>query len=364
MKTREIIILFSVGIFSSLTVIVLFLLSEHTVHRNNAFTRRYPHHPITKKYDFSVKFNSYYVSGFKGDHLYLGNKTAPLHLLEINLKTKDTNHIQLTLENNNVTFRSLKVKLKPPYFFIMDGTVPCIYRGRIGDWKAHLWMEDYAYFSNAIPIDSNKVYISTTDSESQVTTLGLIQKRKNNKASIFLNSHLLEKQIDGVFDVDGLMVSSSKSNSLGYVYYYRNEFMLMDSDFNLIKRQRSIDTIKTAQLQIANIDNSNVTKFSVPPTIVNKLAIMHDDLILIKSDRLGKYEDEIMLNEASIVDVYNWQKETYEFSFYFYDIDKEKMREFDMNDTFMIGLIDDKVSVYVINKHQFKTTPKNSNLIN
>tara|TARA_R110002050_G_scaffold171077_3_gene303002 strand:- start:212 stop:1306 length:1095 start_codon:yes stop_codon:yes gene_type:complete len=364
MKTREIIILFSVGIFSSLTVIVLFLLSEHTVHRNNAFTRRYPHHPITKKYDFSVKFNSYYVSGFKGDHLFLGNKTAPLHLLEINLKTKDTNHIQLTLENNNVTFRSLKVKLKPPYFFIMDGTVPCIYRGRIGDWKASLWMEDYAYFSNAIPIDSNKVYISTTDSESQMTTLGLIQKLENDTASIFLNSDLLEKQFDGVFDVDGLMVSSSKSNSQGYVYYYRNEFMLMDSDLNLIKRQRSIDTIKIAQLQVANIENSNVTKFNAPPTIVNKLAIMHEDLILIKSDRLGKYEDEIMLNEASIVDVYNWQNESYEFSFYFYDIGKEKMREFSMNDTFMIGLIDDKVSVYEINKEQFKTTPRNSDEIN
>ena len=71
-----------------------------------------------------------------------------------------------------------------------------------------------------------------------------------------------------------------------------------------------------------------------------------------------------MLNEASIVDVYNWQNESYEFSFYFYDIGKEKMREFSMNDTFMIGLIDDKVSVYEINKEQFKTTPRNSDEIN
>lgn len=353
MRTRVIFILLGLALFSSMFVIILYIFSEHEVHRNNAFTRRYPHHPITKKYNLSIKFNSYYVSGFNGDILYLGNKTAPLHLIEINLKTRDTSHVHLTLENNDFTFHSLRVRFEFPYFFVMDGTVPCIFRGKIGDWKTHLWMKDYAYFNNAIPIDSNKVYISTTNSDNNMTTLGIIQKEDTDEFSVFLNSNLLEKQFDGVFDVDGVMVSSSKLETQGYVYYYRNEFLLMDSDLKLVNSQRTIDTIKTAQIQISNVNNHNVTKFSAPPIIVNKLAIMHDDLILINSDRLGRYEEKIMLKEASIIDVYNWKKKSYEFSFYFYNVDNEKIREFAMNDNYMIGLINDKISVYEINKTQF-----------
>ena len=45
-------------------MVILFLSSEQEVHRNNAFIRRYPPHPITKLYDLDVIHNSYYIAGF------------------------------------------------------------------------------------------------------------------------------------------------------------------------------------------------------------------------------------------------------------------------------------------------------------
>ena len=340
-----------IAILSVSTVVGLFMLSEQEVHRNNAFVRRYPHHPITKKYDLPIKFNSYYISGFDGELLYLGNTTAPLHLLEVNLKTRDTHHVRIIMEGENLAFQSLEVKISPPYFFIMDGTVPFIFRGNLGSWNADVWMKDDAYFSKAIAIDSNKLYINTISSGTKMATLGLIKKEQYDDVEVILNPEILEKQIDGIFDVDGIMTLSQMTGTLGFVYFYRNEFILMDTDLKMIKRLRTIDTVQRVQIKVANLNKNKTSKMEAPPLIINKMAFMHNDLFLINSNRLGKYENRDMLKEAAIFDVYNWKKETYEFSFYFYNIGKERVREFAIIENFMIGLIDDKLSVYEI---QFK----------
>lgn len=353
MKTKTLFILLILSVFSISTVVVLFLLSEHKVHRNNAFVRRYPHHPISKKYDLPIKYNSYYISGFKNNIVYLGNNTAPLHVLEVNLKTKDTHHIQIRIETKGLAFRSLKVKMQPPYFFIMDGSIPKVFRGKIGDWKAHLWMTDKAYFNKAIPVDSNKIYISTTSSATQMSTLGLITKNETDSINIILNPDILEKQIDGVFDVDGIMTMSPNRGTLGYVYFYRNQFMVIDSNLNLIQKQHTIDTVQKAQIKIAKLEDNQMSKMKTPPLMVNKLAFMYNNLLLINSNRLGKYEDKDMLKEASIIDVYNWQKATYEFSFYLYHIGKESVKEFALLNNYLIALVDDKLSVYEIKKEEF-----------
>jgi hypothetical protein len=192
-----------------------------------------------------------------------------------------------------------------------------------------------------------------------MTTLGLIERKENENTNITLKTEILEKQIDGVFDVDGIMTVSPNNKALGYIYFYRNQFMLMDSNMNLIKRQRTIDTVKKAQIKVAELKNEEISKMRTPPVVVNKMASIYNDLILINSNRLGKYEAEEMLKEASIIDVYNWKKGSYEFSFYFYNIGKESINEFAVFEDYLIGLIDDKLSVCEIGKQQFNNVSIN-----
>src|SRR5690606_32296050 len=122
-------------------------------------------------------------------------------------------------------------------FFVMDGTVPCIFRGRIKNWEADVWMKGKAYFRKAFPIDSNAIYINTISSKTHLATLGLIRK-SDNSFNIRLNPEILEEQIDGIFDVNGIMTSYSTGKAIGYIYSYRNQFMIMDSNLNLLKRLR------------------------------------------------------------------------------------------------------------------------------
>ncbi|MGV8816033.1 MAG: hypothetical protein ACOH2D_18190 [Gelidibacter sp.] len=339
------------GILSAAFVVIAFILSENEVHRNNSFVRRYPQYPVLNKYNLSIKFNSYYIAGYENGKLYLGNTTAPLHLLEVNIKTQDTTHIRVQLDETDLPFRSLNIKFHPPYFFVMDGAIPFIFRGRIGDWKANLWMKDKAYFDKAIPIDSNKLYINTISTQTHMRTLGYIEKLDDFK--IVLNTDVLEKQIDGLFDVDGIMAVSTNNQKLGYIYFYRNQFMLMDSNLKLIKRQNTIDTVQKAQIKLSEINIKRKTEMKAPPLVVNRMASICNDLLFINSNRLGKYEPESMLKEASIIDVYDWKKGSYEFSFYLYNIGNKAMKEFFVYDNYLMALIDDELSVYELTKKYF-----------
>ena len=344
-----------VGILSATFVVGVFLLSENEVHRNNAFVRRYPQYPVLNKYNLPIKFNSYYIAGYENGKLYLGNTTAPLHLLEVNIKTRDTAHIRIELDATDLPFRSVNIKFHPPYFFVMDGAIPFIFRGRIGDWKANLWMKDKAYFDKAIPIDTNKLYINTISTQTHMRTLGHIEKLDNFR--IVLNTDILEKQIDGVFDVDGIMAVSPNNQTLGYIYFYRNQFMLMDPDLQLIKRQNTIDTVQKAQIKLSETNTKGETEMKAPPLVVNRMASIYNDLLFINSNRLGKYELKSMLKEASIIDIYNWKKGSYEFSFYLYNIGNKTIKEFSVYDNYLMALIDDELSIYELTKKYFGKYP-------
>ncbi|MGC1632896.1 MAG: hypothetical protein WA749_12370 [Gelidibacter sp.] len=343
--------LFGIGGLSIGLVVFLFLLSEQQVHQNNAFTRRYPHHPIKKLYDLPIKFNSYYFAGKDNNMLYLGNTTAPLHVLKINLKTKDTTHVNLNLSNGDLPFKAVKVHVWPPYFYIADGSVPCIFRGVIGNWNTELWMKDKAYFTKSFPLDTNKIYINTISSTTQLATLGLIEKQGDFDVS--LHPNILEKQIDGMFDVDGTMVVSPDGQTLGYVYYYRNQFMVMDSSLGLLGRQETIDTVRIAQIELSETNKKGQVHMKAPPLKVNGTAALYNNFIMINSPRLGKYDEPNMLDQASIIDVYNWREQTYEFSFYLYHIEQKKIKEFRVYNNYLVAILDDMLSVYELKEEHF-----------
>ncbi|GAA3573396.1 hypothetical protein [Snuella lapsa] len=351
------------GLLGIACMVTLFLLSENEMHRNNAFIRRYPHHPISKTYDLDLKYNSYYIAGHANDLLYLGNTTAPLHLLEVNLITKDTNHIRIKLDEPDLPFRSIRIGILAPYFFVMDGSVPCIFRGSITDWKAHLWMKDHAYFTRALPIDPNTLYIKTISSKTNEAVLGIIEKQEGT-FNVTLNPNILERQLDGMFDVDGTMLVSGDNSQLGYVYFYRNQFMVMNPDLELLRRAETIDTVQVAKIQLSQRNAHGEIKMKAPPLQINKGAVLYQDLVMVQSDRLGKYEDKAMLDQAAIIDVYNWNKQTYQFSFYLYTIGKKKVKAFTVCGDRLVAIIEDELSVFRLKPTHFKKPLRAQNMAN
>lgn len=305
-------------------VTTLFLMSEDIMQHRNNFVRRFPD-KVHKVYDTDLNFNSYYIAGASKGKIYLGNHTAPLLLTEIDTTLKTKKEIVVHLDNMKLPFRSLELRVQPNYFFAVDATVPRVFRGKTGYWRASTISASGKPFANPVIIDSNTVAFRTHNTKTE-SVLGM--RIFNKKDSSWVNPALLQKQIDGIFDVDGTLMFDNETNKIVYLYRYRNQYIVTDSRLNLIIRGKTIDTIAKAQIKVAYNKDRNETKLAAPPLSVNKSGALNRGLLFVNSALIGKFEDAKMWNQASVIDIYDINKNTYLESFYIYNIDRNKMNSF------------------------------------
>lgn len=334
-KTRFVygflIILFASGI---MFVTALFLMSEDIIQHRNNFVRRLPDQ-FSKEHDIDLGFNSYYFAGAVNGKVYLGNVTAPLLLTETDTMLKSKKEKVITLSSINFPFRSLNIQVYSQYFFASDGTVPVIFRGKTGQWKATQIPGIKYAFSNPVFTDSISTAFRThkKNLESVLATATFTSNRvKRNPA-------LLQKQIDGRFDTDGVLNYDPYTNQLVYIYYYRNQYIVADSKFNLVHRGNTIDTTNKAKIKVAFIKDRNEKKFSAPPMTVNKNAYVYKGLLFVNAALMGKYESEKMWKQASIIDVYDYKNRSYVVSFYVYNIDGERLTDFAIQGNNFYGIV-------------------------
>lgn len=304
-------------------VTVLFLLSEDIMQKRNNFVRRYPD-KVHKIQDTDLKYNSFYFAGAAGNKLYLGNYTAPLLLTETDANLKNKKEIAVHIDNTALPFRSLELRVYPKYFFAVDGTVPCVFRGKTGGWKAKGIPITIKPFS--VPVFTDSVTMAYRTHQKMESELGTVKLAGKSLGTI--NSGLLEKQMDGLFDVDGTLMFDTETKRIVYQYRYRNQYIVADEKLNLIARGKTIDTISKAQIRVAFNSDRNESKMSAPPLSVNKSAVAYNGFLFVNSGLIGKFEDTQLWKQSSIIDVYNSADNTYRESFYVYNIGGKTMSRF------------------------------------
>jgi uncharacterized membrane protein YphA (DoxX/SURF4 family) len=348
-KTRTMVfIIISITLSSIVLMVVLFQLSENIVHYHNKLTRRFPHTPISRIASLDLKLNSFYIAGVDDKKIYLGNSTAPLLITVLNQKLIQTEKKQINLDRKDLPFQGVKISIQFPYFFVTDGTVPCIYRGRVTDWNAKLIQKDGEYFGTAIAMDSASVAACTYSSKTGESILGILQFGKIN--STLLNPAVLQKQFDGVFDTTGQLHYSTGLKKIIFLYAYRNEYTVTEPDLKIDFRGNTIDTISQAKLSIVRVKSHNQRKFSKPPLSVNKGSALFNNLLFVNSAIPGRFEEDNLWKSASIIDVYDYSKRSYLYSFCIYDIDEKKMKNFVVQDDKLYALIGNHIILYHLDK--------------
>src|SRR5690606_16190182 len=104
---------------------------------------------------------------------------------------------------------------------------------------------------------------------------------------------------------------------------------------------------------LTTTNSGHVSRLAEKPLIVNRQSTTSQKYLFIKSNRLGKYEPEEMLNDASIIDVYNIEGRTYEFSFYLYHYQGEEIKSFQIYNNLLIGLSDHYIGLYRLHSLYF-----------
>src|SRR5690554_495570 len=227
----------------------LFFSSDQEIKRNNAFQRKYSPHGLEELGSIPLESNSFYIAGIDDSMIYLGNYYAPLYLKAIDIYSKTSKDIKIEIENYELPYKRVRIEVNPPYFFIGDGTIPILFRGKISDWKAKTFSHGDAHFYQFAAIDSTSIVLSTTSSKTKMNVLGILQNDQD-KTTFNLNSKILKKQSSGTFDTDGILLWNNQHQYMLYVYYYRNQFEITNKQLQFQYTGKTIDTIKQAQINV------------------------------------------------------------------------------------------------------------------
>lgn len=341
-----------VSVISVAVVSVLFIMSEDVVHKRNNFTRRFPQHPAVQGKELDLGSNNYYIAGVDSDFIYLGNTKAAT---TVTLVSRDFKRMQtrlITVPDPERKFKSLTVVVRSPWFYLYDGGSAFVYTGFVNDWKAKLWSADKAYFNHFEPVDSLQAIVRTVSSASNEVVLGRFYK--NGDRPLHLCPDVLTKQIDGVFDVDGSLMYNRQVNKIIYVYAYRNEYLIMDTDLKNKVSGHTIDTTSRAQIKVRYVPSLNASKLATPDKVVNRLAATFGRYLYVNSKLIGKFEPTEMWDQASIVDVYDVEKQRYVLSFYLYDEDGEKISDFEVTEDYIYVVAGKYLVPYQIEKIAFE----------
>lgn len=299
----------------------LFLISERIVHYENRFQRSYPHPSGAVFAKVALPHNSYYVAGFGNGRVYLGNVTAPLHVLSCNYSLQDFKVAEISIDTVGLSFNSAQLRVQGEKFYLFNGTVPYVFEGRVIDWKGDPSNADLKRFTLAEVVDGDLVV--RTFSEKGDNLLGMQQLSEMSKPSYEPN--MLVKQADGIFDTDGMLVASNRK--FVYLYYYRNEFIVGDMSLKIHMRGKTIDTISRAQVKIAE-SSQGLIQLGQSPLLVNRRVALYNNLLFVNSQLPGKEDIVKLWKQASIIDVYDIHDGSYRFSFPLHDIDGRKFDSF------------------------------------
>jgi hypothetical protein len=272
---------------------------------------------VSRRTILDLGSEGYYFAGASAKHLYLGNWTQPNELLAVNIIESDTQKFQIKINNLDskkieIT-KQFRLAVDSPYFFLSHGVMPGLFRGTLDRLEAYRFMPDSAYFVEAVPIGGHSFALRSRSRKSNAYELA---KQTKDTPHFEFKYGLLEKQIDGIFCVDGSLHYNSDLKKLIYLYAYRNQYIVMDTNLNLVDRFHTIDTFSRVQMKVANIESGDYSMLATPPAIINGISSVSGDYLFIQSNLLAHNEDQDKFSRSAVIDVYNINTGSYTFSFY------------------------------------------------
>lgn len=333
---------------SVLLITILFIVSEIKTHQRNGFIRRFPGDHEVKSEKLDLGFNSYYFAGVT-DTIYLGNTSAPRHVLIISKDLKSKKAVVIDADAGKITLSNPQLRVLSPNFFIFDGTAGCVFQGQTSKWKATSPKILDRQFTLAEPAGPSTFIFRGWHPRTKENVLG---KLDLNGKDVALAPNLLEKQIDGVFDTDGILLVDQ--NRMLYIYYYRNQVILFDRDLKSLGDLHTIDTVSKANIKVGKLAQGKTSKLAAPPMIVNRLAAIDGQFLFINSPRLGRFEDKEIWKHADVIDVYDTFTGDYLSSFYVYKEKDKSLSSFRVHNGQFYGLHEEVLTTFKLDKMLFK----------
>ncbi|KUJ56393.1 MauE/DoxX family redox-associated membrane protein [Chryseobacterium aquaticum] len=332
---------FFIIISSSLSVFLMYLQSEKALRKNNNFTRRYIPHAIQEENKLDISYNSFYFIGQDSQNIILGNTTAPLNLTIVKKDLSTSLKFRIPLNTKIYNFKSIKVTWLTPNYYIYDGTVPAIFQGNLKDNKpAKRLVFGDMYFDQLSVISENNYLFRSQSTKFKNFAIGTYKSQKGE-----LNYNVLGTQKTGYIENDGLLLTDEQRNNSVYLYYYKNEFVVLNNLNAESKRFKLISYKPDQKTETVKLPDGS-TKIKNPLQQSVKNAFVANNILFVNSNSKARHDGTMQWNKASIIDFYKINQQYYSGSFLVPNRHGEKVKDMLIADEYLYILIGNEIVKY------------------
>lgn len=332
--------------FLSISVIVLlYFQAEGAKAKSNGFTRNFAPTKVEQLNEWSLAGNAWRIAGTPDSTIYLNSIMYLNVLTRFTLHQRDTQVIRVKIDSaQSADFSNASLYIKDSSFYLVDGNVRRIYKGRTGEWYAKYLRTDKIPFLSATPLASGSFlyYMLTQDH-------GFFLARRSVGADTLYNAYnLIEQQQDQYFSKDGKFLFDDYSSKAVYAYSYRNEFIVSDTNLHLLYRGHTIDTITRAQITLSAPNEDGVVKMASPPLVVNSKCSVSHGYLFINTGLRADNQSKQQFADSLTIDIYDLTNGKYRSSFLIPNEKKVRLMEFKMEGNKLIALFDQTLKAFTV----------------
>lgn len=344
------------SIISILVLCILIITALNFIYTNsadNSFVRRFTNNRIELKHEFLLKNNKFTFAGKSSSQLLLSDYTDPSHLYVIDSSLKKIRQINLNIPSSfNLKVRTTFLNTFSDVAFLSNqfGDLAIFNKNKISSYKTKEIRFDFLQ-----PIAKDKAIVRAKKNIKYQKSRELTKLTISD--SITVNEkYLLPKQIDGYFCTDGWLSYDKKNSRILYMYYYRGEFLCLDTNLNLIYKKKTIDTVTKANIKLTfkYVKGNNgalvrsTTQATPPDNLINRYITTDKNSIYILSLLRADNESVSAFKKNHSIDVYSIKNGEYQYSFHVPKYKGKRFTDFQIIDNLLIAIFDEYLIAYSI----------------
>ena len=333
-------------LLSITSIVALYELSDVPNKKKNGFRREYRNNPfLSPMYSKALNLGGYYISGLSNSYIYLSNYSDPLILMRYDYELNFISSHNIG-KSDSARQEAVTVKVDSPYIYVINRETSEIHLYSLfGKSHPKLGFHNSLHpkFTAASPLSPTTFIVRAIDTQLNQYVLAKIATENQE---VKFSYDALQKQIDGFLDIDGQLLYEADSNCVIYVYYYRNQFICLDSNLNVVYKANSIDTNRFSKLGVKKINSSKFTAISSPQIFINAASYIANGKLFIKSDMMADNEDRRLFGKGFVIDEYDLKDGRYIHSFYLSRMGKRKFDDFQILGNRLIAIQEDYLVEY------------------
>ena len=295
-----------------------------------------------------LPYNSYYINGLSNQRIFLGNYTAPRVLFSCSYTLMDTltEKIPFTF-NEHINWKLAKMQVDSPAVYLAEYKTPSFVSAELPfkNEKTHHLQDMYLDLVHVL--SANSLIVNGYHPLLKQNALQKITPDSTTTSTQFYQ-HKLQQHSN--FSIDGFLSYNKKQGRIIFTYYYRNQFVCLDTNLCVLYKGKTIDTNTLAKIAVAEIekDGQKIRTMKKPALTVNSKGYCDSGYIYNEAALIGENEDPDFFREHVVLDVYRLDNGKFDHSLYLPRYKDEMLRDFAVNGNILIALYGQYLVTYLL----------------